>query len=177
MKHSFQEKLEFSLGARQTFDLELLKNNIVGCVSVVKTDAEADRAGIDYVATLRQGAQILIDAKARAAGASRYWKYGEPELALEVWSICPTAGKPGKVGWTLSESSNADMILFTFEDAKVFYLLPFQPLRMAFQKNYSSWLRTYGSRKERSTRWTSEAVFVPASVVMDEIRRQMRGMS
>ncbi len=177
MTHDFGEKLAFSLGARESFDMELLRQVIPGCVIVEKTDAETDKAGIDYVATLRRGAKVNIDAKAREKGASRFWKNGEPELALEKWSVCPTESVKGKAGWTLSENSGADMILYTFdpEDSRDFYLLPFQHLRMAFVRNIMSWQSQYPAKRQNSGGWQSEAVFVPASVVLRAVTREMKG--
>ena len=177
MIHDFGEKLAFSLGERENFDMDILKNAITGCVTVEKTDDEADRAGVDYIATLRRGALVTIDAKAREKGASRFWKNGEPELALEKWSVCPNEWFPGKAGWTLSERSNVDLILYTFdpEDCRDFYLIPFQHLRMAFVKNIIDWQNKYHIKKQKSGEWTSEAVFVPASVVLKAVTEQMKG--
>lgn len=181
MIHDFDAKLNFSLGEREKFDLDTLKRVITGCVRVEKTDKETDKAGVDYIATLRRGAQVLIDAKAREKGASRYWKNGEPELALEKWNVCPTATCQGKTGWTLNESSNVDLILYTFdpEDSREFYLIPFQQLRMAFVKNIWEWQARYCVKRQSSRQtthsWQSEAVFVPASVVIKAVADQMKG--
>ena len=175
--HDFDQKLQFSFGEREKFDICLLKDAICGCVSVEKTDEAMDRAGVDYVATLRKGAKVLIDAKARERGASRFWQNGEPELALEKWSVVRSADCEGKAGWTLSEKNQADMILYTFDpaDSKMFYLLPFQHLRMAFIHNMSSWQEKYHTKRQNSGSWQSEAVFVPASVVLDAVKQEMFG--
>lgn len=174
MMHDFYEKLEYSLGEQEQFDIGLLRHIIPGCQSVTKTNVETDRSGIDYIATLRRGAQINIDAKTRERGASRFWTHGEPELALEIWSVVNI-----KTGWTLDEKSNVDYILYTFDraDTNKFYFLPFQLLRSAFVNNYDNWRSTYIVKKQRNYSWTSEAVFVPASVVLSEINRQMTGDS
>lgn len=179
MTHDFNAKLSFSLGEREKFDLDVLKAAIYGCVHVEKTDEQTDRQGADYVATLRKGAKILIDAKAREKGASRYWKHGEPELALEKWSVLPTDKNQGKAGWTLNESSIVDLILYTFDpsDSKMFYLLPFQHLRVAFIKNYGKWQKQYLVKRQSSKQWQSEAVFVPASVVLQAIAAEMKGVA
>lgn len=176
--NDFTQKLAFSLGEKESFDMKLLKRAIVGCVDVIKTDAEHDRRGVDYIATLRKGAQILIDAKTRERGASRWWKDGEPELALEKWSVVPDFRQRGKAGWTLKEDNPVDMILFTFDpsDCRVFYLLPFQHLRMAFIHNMNTWQRKYQTKRQNSNGWQSEAVFVPAKAVIDAITMEMRGL-
>ena len=172
--HDFRQKLAFSLGERERFDISHISKAISKCKEVKKTDAELDRAGVDYIATLEDGARIGIDAKAREKGASRYWKHGEPELALEIWSVCGI-----KKGWTLSTRSNVDMILYTFDkaDCNKFYLLPFQQLRMAFERNGKQWCEKYSRKKQQSNKgaWQSEAVFVPASVVIKAVSDTFTG--
>jgi len=177
MIHDFREKFEYSLGERQKFDINILKNIIPGCISVEKTTAEVDKTGIDYIATLRKGATINIDAKTRVPGTSKYWKYGEPEVALEIWSRCKGPGIKPKIGWTLDESSLVDYILYTWDrsDTDRFYFLPFQMLRTAFRANFTDWCNKYCRKYEPNKGYRSEAVFVPASVVIAEINRQMTG--
>ena len=175
--NDFDQKLSFSLGERENFDMNLIRKALApSCVSVEKTDAETDKTGVDYIATLRRGATILIDAKSREKGSSRFWKNGEPELALEKWSVYPDPWQQGKAGWTLNEKRNTDMILYTFDpsDTRTYYLLPFHHLRMAFMHNLKAWEQRYGLKKQVSRRWRSEAVFVPAGVVLDAIRKEMQ---
>lgn len=82
----------------------------------------------------------------------------------------------GKVGWTLSESSGVDYILFTFDpaDTPEVFLYPFQLLRMAFRRNLKTWQKGYKVDKQNSGQWRSECVFVPESVVWDGIYQAMR---
>ena len=57
--HGFRERLAFSLTARQqASDLDTLRGAIPGCVRVRKTDAEIDKTGVDYVATLSGGGNL-----------------------------------------------------------------------------------------------------------------------
>jgi hypothetical protein len=48
-------------------------------------------------------------------------------------------------------------------------------LRIAFRKNFTEWCNKYFKYKENNYGYESEAVFVPASVVIAEINRQMTG--
>lgn len=148
---------------------------IPNCISVKKTDTDLDKSGIDYIATLDGGAQINIDAKARRKGAVVSGQ--EPVLALELWSRCPTDQKKGKVGWTVSRETNVDMILYTFDpdDWPSFYLIPFQFLRMAFRNNYSEWKKIWTPRKQKNNGYESQAMFVPASVVIKAVATEMTG--
>lgn len=186
MIHNMTECLAFSLGEREVFDKSLLIKVIPSCVNVEKTDEVTDRAGIDYIATLRGGAKINIDAKTRRKWSSRYWHYGEPELALERFSVCPedAPNGAGKIGWTLSDASNVDMILYTFDpfDSNRFYLIPFQHLRMAFWCNGAEWVNKYKykfqeseNKEYRRKGWRSKAVFVPASIVLNAVTNVMQG--
>lgn len=169
--NDWNEKFEYSLSEQQRFDIAILKDYIPGCIEVRKTSQEEDKKGIDYIAKLNGGAEILIDAKTRMPGSKKYWKNGEAELALETWSV---VGK--KKGWTLSEESNVDYILYTFNSNEwdKFYLFPFQMLRKAFIQNGREWCERYGRKTQYSNSWTSECVFVPASVVLNAVSNTMQ---
>jgi len=169
--YNFEDMYKISMGKRGQSDIDTIKS-ILSCSNVQKTNTDIDLQGVDYIATLRNGAKINIDAKTRTKGCSRYWKNNMPELALEKWSIVNK-----KTGWTLSESSPVDYILFTFYDVKECYLLPFQLLRVAFRRNIKSWYKSYKVDIQKSTSggnsWQSECVFVPVNVVIDEINKLM----
>jgi len=175
--YDFEEQLAFSKGKRQKTDTATIQQMIAGCVSVEIAPTEMDRAGIDYIAILRGGAQIFIDAKARDAGCSQYWKDG-PELALEDWSVIPENGRRGKVGWTLDEGKQTNLVLFTFDlqDTEQCFLLSFQLLRVAFRHNYRQWREQYKNDTQCSNGWRSHCIFVPASAVFDAIQLASTGV-
>lgn len=175
MIRDFQEHLNFSRGVREKTDIETLRSMIPGAVRVEKTDTDTDKLGIDYRVRLRRGAVINVDAKARDAGCSRYWtdrrhgaSKGEPDLALEIYSVVPNNGKRGKVGWTLNESSDVDLILFTFDpsDYEFAFLVGFQNLRIAFREFLPLWMKWYPPPPpQNSGGWMSQCIFVPETVV------------
>lgn len=178
--HDFGVKLAYSRGVREITDIETLQRLIPGCVSVRKTDTRLDKKGVDYIATLRRGADILIDAKTREPGAGRWWKNGA-ELALEIWSVMPggkyhTPQDKAKVGWTLCETKETDFIYYTFDpsDSQEVFLLPFQHLRIAMRLNFARWERTYYRKKQDSYTWQSECLFVPVAEVLRGIDGVMR---
>jgi len=159
------------------------------CVHVREIDGDdpLNAKGIDFIATLRHGAELNIDTKGREAGCSKFWKfYGEPpdlfepELALEKWSVVPENGRPGKTGWTLDESKLTDYTLHVFDpmDSRQVFLLPFQLLRMAFQRHITAWWARYDHKSQETIRgsrnWRSECVFVPAYIVLGAIMSEMR---
>ena len=174
--NKWNEKYTYSISEQQKIDMELLKHNIPGCVNVAKTDPNFDMLGVDYIATLTDGAQIYIDAKTRMPGCSKWWKYGEPDLALELWSDIDAK----KHGWTLSTSTPVDYILYTFDssDWNKSYLISFQLLRAALIRNMEFWIERYGTKKQTSSNdygdvWYGEALFIPASVVLDAVNQSM----
>lgn len=175
---NFAECLAFSQGVAQETDVETIRSIIPGCAGVVEVvkDLKWQRLGIDYIARLRRGAEILIDGKARERGCSKYWRKGEPQLALETWSVIPVDGLQGKAGWTLDETKVTDYTLHTFhpDDTCTVFLLPFQLLRMAFVRNYVAWRKHFKVAVQDSGRWKSQCVFVPAGVVLLAIQNEMR---
>lgn len=184
MIYDFQERLEFSKGARQSTDLETIASLLDGCRSVVAAPKSLDVQGVDYIATLRRGAEVYIDAKTRTKGCSRYWRFGEPELAIEKWSVMPAQACPqGKTGWTLDEAKVTDMVLYTFDksDSPYAYLLPFQSLRMAARRMIEVWMQIYKVDRQTSNQsgrtYHSQAVLVPASVVFAAIESTYKAES
>jgi len=160
--NDWNEKLQFS-NKYIPQDIEMIKNYF-GAVDVEKTDLELDKAGIDYIAYLKDGAEINVDVK-RRNHPERYWTHNEPELVLEMFSV----REQGKEGWTLSNASNVDYILYAF-DGYPSYMIPFQQLKRVFQLNGRKWMDEYRPKEQINNGWTSEAIFVPASVVLKAIQ-------
>lgn len=170
----FLKDLEYSMGERERFDIDLLKRVIPNTVSVHKTDVFMDKKGIDYVVRLEGGALINVDAKTRR---SVQFVDGSPELALELWSVVPRNGNGGKAGWTWNTETNVDLILYTFPSHlwNKFYLFPFQHLRMAFVRNGKQWLKAYRHSVQKNGAWDSACLFVPAYEVVRAVSEQMSG--
>lgn len=166
-----------SQGARKATDELTIMALLDGCVTVTSSTTELDKMGVDYIATLRGGADVYIDAKTRDKGCSRFWKNGEPELAIELWSVMP-GGKfnmprgRAKAGWTIDEAKITDLVLYTFSnsDCKTAFLFPFQSLRMASRRMIKHWMQRFKVDIQTSGNWQSQAVFVPASEVMMAIQ-------
>lgn len=175
----FARKLAFSRGRTENTHPETIRKLIVGCESVRTVNINGDDNGIDFVATLRRGAELNIDLKAREP-CSRYWaERNEPELALETWSVCQDERHPkGRTGWTLDESKLTDYTLHVFDpaDTTEVFLLPFQLLRMAFHRNLFGWRSKFRERKnrKRNESWDSAFIPVPAWCVIGAIEAEMR---
>jgi len=181
MIHVFKDCLDYSMGQRGENDLATIKALLAGCESCIKSTPELDRLGIDYIATLRRGAPVYVDAKTRKPGCARYWTNG-PELAIEKWSVMPggrykTPQNLAKTGWTLDEAKLTDLILYVWhpQDSELAFLLPFQHLRMTARRYLAEWMRNYKVAQQDSGSWESEAVFVPAESVLDALRETMAG--
>jgi hypothetical protein len=183
--YDFDKKLAFSQGKRAATDLDTLKQLIPDHQEIVLADIEEDLSGIDYIVTLNGGAKILVDAKTREPGCSKWWKNG-PELALEKWSVMPggeykTPIEKSRIGWTLNMKNQTDLILFTFppKDSCEVFLISFPLLRKVFRRNIDQWWTDYKTDIQKSNRgskyWESACVFVPAQVVLDSITNLSRG--
>jgi hypothetical protein len=161
-----------------------------GVVDIEAATESEDRNGTDWWVTLRGGARVAIDQKAREPGCSRYWNkaelFGEEgiELAPEIWSSMSreeaerhgysmdwTYSTPA-CGWTLSESKNTDYILCTFDpkDSPLAVLIPFQQYRTAFRRFLPVWKRHFKVSPQRNATWVSQCCFVPVWCVLDAIR-------
>jgi len=176
MIYAFEEMLAISKGSRKDTDAATIHSLLDGCIAVRSADLELDLRGVDYIARLRGGAEVYIDAKTRQQGCRRHWS-GEPELAIELWSVKPTAATKGKPGWTLDEAKLTDLVLYTWHpsDCDEAYLLPFQNLRMAARRNIRAWMAEHKTDVQSSGSWRSEAVFVPASKVVSAIQATFWG--
>lgn len=179
MHEDFKRDFEFSIGERQTFDISLLNKAIPNAVSTIKASKEYDKIGIDYITKLDNGAEIYVDAKARRKGAKSGFVDGKPVLAIEIWSVMPSNGKKGKVGWTFNTSAKTDMVLYTFdkEDCDKFFLIPFQHLRMAAKRHRREWMKKYGTTVQLNPRncprYASECMFVPCTEVIEAVSDEM----
>jgi hypothetical protein len=173
-RYDFQAKLSESQISHGEKYEEVIKRLLPGVISVEKTEVDVDKTGIDYITTLRKGAEIGIDLKVRAKGCSAHWANGE-ELALEIWSVCPNNRNKGIAGWTLDEAKKTDYTMHVFHktDSNKIFLLPFQLLRKSFVNNFGIWNKRYKKAKQDSGGWQSECLFVPARVVVDAIRQAM----
>lgn len=179
----FHERLEWSKGDRHESTPDTIRTMLDGCVDVRESTRDEERLGVDFVATLRGGATVLIDEKRRDEGASKYWRHNQPELALEIYSVVPEGDHKGVAGWTLSESKTTDLVLFTFDpcDSTTCYLLPFQHLRMAFRRNFVAWRNLFRVADQGTEgRYHSRCLFVPIDLVIDgivEVSRKEPGAS
>ena len=169
--HDFHQKLEFSNGANILNDIERIKHALHRCEYVEKTDIETDKTGVDYFAYIKGGVVVNVDAKRRESGSSQYWKRGEPELAIETWSVVEKV-----IGWTYNIKNKADYILYSFEpcDSNEWYFVPLQLLRKAAWDNGTNWRLRYGELTQHSNGWNSRCIFVPASVVIKAITETMK---
>lgn len=164
----WQDKLAFSQ-TKIDSDIAIIKSYFPHCIDVKKSDITADKTGVDYVATLIRGAEILIDAKTREKGASQFWKNGEPELALELYSVV----EDKKTGWSLNTASPVDYVLYTFspEDTTNSYMIPFQQLRKVLIEKFAEWQKQYDCKTQESDNWHSQAIFVPVGIVLQAINQ------
>lgn len=143
-------------------------------MSVTKTQMNDDKAGIDYKVALKGGAEINIDMKSRTQGCSKYWiDKNDPEIPIELYSVIKIEEGVIKPGWTKDLNTNVDYLIFRFNenDSKNVYLVPFQMLRLALMQFEAEWRKQYKVWTQKSDCWTSQAMFIPISVVMSAIQK------
>ena len=168
----------------QESDMAAIKSKLSGCVDIRPAKDDQDRAGIDYIATIKGGREVYIDLKTRTQGCSKYWKArtqsGEiiPELAIETWSVCPNNRCPnGEVGWTLDCRKKTDLILYRFDplDYGHPFLICFHTLRMAAEKRRHEWEMSCKIDRQRNHSYYSESIFVRADWVKNAVNAVMFG--
>ena len=166
----------YSMGNRQQFDISMLVEIIPNYAGAVKTGLDVDKQGVDYIVSLTDGSSVTIDAKTRKAGSSKWWQNGV-ELCLERYSVV----EQKKVGWLFKDSTvHPDYILYTFDrsDTDKYFLIPYLLLRKAAYRHWKEWEARYGIKKQPNSShggYTSDAVFVPATVVMKAVTDEMMG--
>jgi len=167
----------------QASDISAIKLKLSQCEDVRPASEDEDRAGVDYIATIKGGREVYIDLKTRTEGCSRFWRTrgrnGEiiPELAIETWSVCPNGKKQGEIGWTFDYRKKTDLILYRFDPSDFGrpFLLPFHHLRMAAEQKRSDWEVSCKKDRQRNHSYFSESIFVRADWVMNAMNTVMFG--
>ena len=170
--YSFGQKLVASKGIIESCDVnEILKLRLPGCLWAKETDAETDRTGVDWIATLSCGRSVGVDVKMREKDCIAF---GNDDLALETWSVVGSS-----IGWTRDKEKACEWVLWVWKDTGRFFLVPFLPLCAVFCMNWQQWKMDYRTRKQKSERgsqrWESECVFVPRDVVVEAITEWYAG--
>ena len=176
--HSFQERLEFSLGVSSEGDWVSFYRRIwPDCLSIVRLDGDSDqqRHGIDRIVILPNGREITIDEKIREKD------FGD--ILLEEWSVADFDWvqrkiiRGRKVGWSLDPNKQCDYIAYAVLPSGVCYLFPFELLRLSFQYNLENWKNLQGSRYPiavANNGYTTINVAVPWEILKEQIALQMR---
>lgn len=182
--HDFGAKLRTSKGSRSESDAETLRMMFRNAEAVIPSEEALDRQGVDYVVRFQGGGEIYVDVKTREPGCSRFWKHGEPELALELWSV-KEGGKYGtpqdrrRFGWAIDATKRCHYVAFMFcpADTEAVFVLPFMQLREAVFANGANWKQWFPVHTQDSGSWESQAVFVPVGHVIEAISAVQRGMA
>lgn len=138
------------------------------CADIQPTEmgSELDLNGIDYVVQSRRHGTFSIDMKVRKPGARKFWRTGEPELALERWSV---VGRKDGCAWN---SKDTTWFVYHFDprDSTMVYALNGPCLAATFRANFDRWRLRFKGDTQTNTTWDSWAMFVPASVVIAAMR-------
>ncbi len=168
MKYGFRERLNWSQGITTSADVvEILKNNVPGCIDVSAATVQDDKSGTDWWCNRSNGKPLSVDLKRRDLDpVQRGW--GD-DLALETWSVCYT-----KVGWTRDDAKLTDFVLWLFPTGR-WVLVPFPLLCSVYQDKWEAWAGEYKTDKQSSGTWESECTFVPRREVWAELYKRFGG--
>ena len=161
--HSFKERLEFS-EAQADLPMweQVYKAGFPTLIAMnrIEKDAWGQRSGIDRILTLECGKTLLVDEKVR----EKDW----PDFLLEYWSNLERRTR----GW-VAKGLACDYIAYAFLPSKKCYLLPFQQLRTAWNKNHADWVDRYPCVDAANERYTTRSVGVPIDVVLNAVSESM----
>lgn len=159
--NDFSHDLDFSY--EHIDDDEAIMAKLYPGFIAVKAQLELDRRGVDYFLfrCLPDGTAniALVDIKRRRAGARRYWRYGEPEVVIEL----------GDDGWLFKVDSLTVTVVYAFdaEDSAIDYAVSYSDLRSVALEHKSDWESRFGIKRQRNSFsgscYTSTAIFVPVS--------------
>lgn len=126
----------------------------------VSEDGDAQRAGVDRFIKLKGGRVITVDEKVRR----KKW----PDILLEFWSNrqARIPGWVAKPAWT-------DWVAYAIAPTRTCYVLPFQPLRKAWQENHAEWVERYGTIEAENRDYTTVSCPVPIDVLLAAIHGGM----
>lgn len=173
--YDFKGQIAVSDGTGEVADIPtLLLQKIPNANKVRKATLEEDKSGIDYIVTLISGREVTVDLKVRTEDWAK--KKGKDDLALEIWSVLEK-----KVGWTRDPQKQTDFILFFWKDTQRFSLVSFLMLFHVFTQNFQQWVNLYetaiqNSRGAYGSRWQSQCVYVPRTVVHNAIYHTFGGL-
>lgn len=169
---SFEERLAMSEGIATTSAIdEILLDAIPGAVAVRAATQAENRAGTDRWVDRVNGDSLSVDTKIREADWAA--KYGEDDLALEVWSVVEEAIP----GWTRNPEKRHDYILWYWQDTGRWCCVSFPMLCSVFTEHLFAWHLTYKvARQNTDGRYHSECVFVPRRVVWAAIYERFGGV-
>lgn len=126
----------------------------------VAVDGWAQRGGIDRQVFLNDGTVLKIDEKSRRQA----W----PDFLLEYWS-----DEQRRIPGWIAKPLTCDYIAYAFVPTRTCYLLPFQLLRLAWQRHRHCWVERYGSKRAQNARYTTVSVPVPIDVVLASLSESM----
>ncbi len=123
----------------------------------VRNDGWAQRGGIDRQLVLSDGTVVKVDEKVRAKDY--------PDFFLEV---CSDDRRRPPDGW-MERPLTCDFIGYAFVPSQTCYLLPYQLLKSAWDRNKRAWHTDYGMRSVPNRGYTTTGIPVPIPVVLGAI--------
>lgn len=158
MTHDFNEQLDWSqrCGDEPFWDAVYRKAfpNLVNHMAG-SGNHDSQRRGVDRILWLSNGQPVYIDEKKR--------RLVREDICLEYVSV-DTRNEPGWIKKPLA----IDFLAYAFMPSQTVYLLPWQPLRRAWEENEQTWIQWAKSRhngfshvEARNDGYTTQSVAVP----------------
>lgn len=136
-----------------------LLERIFNGADVHPASLEVDVKGGDYVISAGERT-LYVDVKRRRAGASRFWRGGEPELPVEL----PASASVGDL-FKQGTITTYRLYLFDASDYSDALLIRFSELRQAARKYLPAWVKIFKVAQQTSENngrvYQSAVAFVP----------------
>ena len=133
------------------------------------SDNESQDRGVDKIVYMKEGQQYNIDEKVD--------RKGYPRFPIEIWQDY----KRRYPGWAVKEGQKTDYIAYLIFPLQHYYLIPYEDIKAALQKNYQQWLDNaknyrdgfvYGKAwndKKFGNVWETHNVCVPFDILRNHI--------
>lgn len=161
-----------------------LLQSIPASTSVSRANTKADRQGTDYWINRKHGLKpISVDVKHR--GFDPIERFGSDDACIETTSVYTGEDREpwqneyrAKPGWTLNESKQTDLIIYTWptaSNARRFWILYFPILLRATQLNWKYWAYLYKERPAHNKNYLTLSIYPPRNVIAQAMRTLTTG--
>lgn len=183
--HDFNERLQFSQTAsEEEFWKTALCKAFPDATTIVPLngDTPSQRQGKDWAIHLSGGYAVYIDTKTREHVfiQENGRTVMRDDLPQNQWKDCldillefVSVDRTGKPGWMEDPTKRIDYFGYAWLPLRLAVVLPWLPLKRAYNKHRDEWLEKYRCSNHRAQNKTYQTLFVPVPVpvVLDAVRQ------